>query len=391
MKNYLTLLVFLSILQCSHAQWSQITSPYSANFWAIKFFDQNIGYIGGNTVILKTTDGGNSWTSTPISNFMINSFSFPSTTVGYYGASNNIVAKTTDQGESWANQNPNASPFAILSVCFLTSSVGYAVGEAGVIRKTTTGGTSWVTQSSGLSTSINEVYFFDVNTGLFIGESGKIKRTTNGGTSWSTISSGTSGNLYDLSFVNANTGYIAGASGKILKTTNGGTSWISLTTGTTQWLYAICFKNLLVGYAGGANGTIIKTTDGGATWQPEVSGIPQEINDIVYVNNRFIAVATQGKIITDVSTTGINKNQNNNSSIAIFPNPASDFVSIHFDNIKSMKTTIDIIDMKSVLMKSVLLEEKQSTINIDDLSNGVYMVIIKSKDLKENKRLIIQR
>ncbi len=384
-------MLFLAILQCSNAQWSQITSPYAGNFWAIKFFNQNIGYIGGNTAILKTTDGGNTWTSTSISNFMINSFSFPSATVGYYGSNNNVVAKTTDQGASWINQNPNADPYAILSVSFPTIDVGYAVGNAGVIRKTTNGGTSWTTQSSGLTTDINEVYFFDVNIGICVGNSGKIKRTIDGGASWSTVASGVTGNLYDLYFIDANTGFIAGASGKILKTTDGGLSWTSLTTATTQWLYAICFKNSLEGYAGGASGTMLKTTDGGATWQPEVTGITsQAINDIAYVNNRFIAVAGQGIILTN-GTTGINQNQKEHSSVAISPNPASDFVSINFENTKYLKITIDVFDVKGVLMKSVILGENQHILNVEDLNNGIYMIVVKSKDFTESQRLIIQR
>src|SRR5687768_6104387 len=100
MKKLLCFLSFLFILTNINAQqWKPITSPYNGNLWAIKFFDQNTGYIGGNTAILKTTDGGNSWTSTPISVFSINNFSFPSATVGYYAANNNIVAKTTDKGD----------------------------------------------------------------------------------------------------------------------------------------------------------------------------------------------------------------------------------------------------------------------------------------------------
>lgn len=176
MKKKLLLVLFLIVLQNSHAQWSKITSPYAGNLWTIKFFDQNNGYIGANTAILKTTDGGNTWTSKSITNFSINSFSFPSPTVGYYGRNNNIVAKTTDMGANWTNQNPNASPYAILSVSFPSVNTGYAVGGAGTIRKTIDGGTTWTSQTSGLTTGLQEVYFFDANNGICIGDSGKIKR-----------------------------------------------------------------------------------------------------------------------------------------------------------------------------------------------------------------------
>lgn len=392
MKIKLLLVLFLVVLQNSHAQWSNITSPYAGNFWAIKFFDQNNGYIGGNTAILKTTDGGNTWTSKPISNFLINSFSFPSATVGYYGCNNNIVAKTSDMGVTWTNQNPNASPYAILSVSFPTVSTGYAVGDAGIIRKTTDGGTTWKTQTSGLTTGLEEVHFFDVNTGICIGDGGKIKRTTNGGATWVTISSGTTQNLYDIYFVDSNTGFITGGTGTILKTINGGQTWTSLTSGTTNWLYTVCFKDALTGYAGGAKATLLKTIDGGVTWIAQSSGISsvKSLNDIVYINNRFIAVASQGEILTDVPTLGIDENIKEDAAI-MYPNPTSDSFSIDYHNDENLALNINIIDANGVIVKSKVLNDNQRTVNVKDLSNGVYIVEIKSDQFSTTKKLIIKK
>lgn len=393
MKHTLLLALFLFGLQSSNAQWSKITSPYAGNLWTIKFFDSQNGYIGGNTAILKTTDGGATWTSKSITNFLINSFSFPSATVGYYGCNNNIVAKTTDAGATWTNQNPNASPYAILSVSFPIVTTGYAVGDAGTIRKTTDGGTTWSTQSSGLTTGIEEVHFFDVNTGICIGDGGKIKRTTNGGATWNTVASGTTQNLYDLFFLDANTGFIAGGTGTILKTTNGGQSWTALTSGFTSWLYAICFKDALTGYAGGANGKIFKTIDGGLTWTPEVSGVSSanSINDIIYFNNRFIAIGDQGVIITDVATLGTDEKIKEDPSVIVYPNPASDSFSIEFHNNENLDLNINIIDINGAIVKSKVLSDNEQTVNVKDLSNGVYIVEMKADQFSARKKLIIKK
>jgi photosystem II stability/assembly factor-like uncharacterized protein len=393
MKHTLLLVLFLFSLQNSNAQWSKITSPYAGNLWNIKFFDAQNGYIGGNTAILKTTDGGVTWTSKSISNFLINSFSFPSATVGYYGCSNNIVAKTTDAGATWTNQNPNASPYAISSVSFPTVTTGYAVGDAGTIRKTTDGGATWATQTSGLTAGIEEVHFFDVNTGIFIGDGGKIKRTTNGGANWVTIASGTTQNLYDIFFVNASTGFIAGGTGTILKTINGGLTWSVLTSGSTNWLYAICFKDALTGYAGGANGKIFKTIDGGLTWTPEVSGVSSanSINDIIYFNNRFIAVGDQGVIITDVATLGTAENIKEDASVIVYPNPVSDSFSIEFHNNENLALNINIIDINGAIVKSKVLSDNERTVNVKDLSNGVYIIEMKAEQFSARKKIIIKK
>lgn len=393
MKHKICLLLSLLILQNINAQWRKITSPYAGNLWTIKFFDQNIGYIGGNTAILKTTDGGNTWTSASISNFSINSFSFPSSTVGYYACNNNIVAKTTDTGGSWTNQNPNASPYAFLSVSFPTVSTGYAVGDAGIIRKTIDGGTTWTSQNSGLTTGLEEVYFFDTNNGICIGKSGKIKRTTNGGSTWSTIASGTTENLYDIYFVDANTGFIAGGTGTILKTTNGGQSWAPLTSGTTSWLYAVCFKDASTGYAGGAQGTLLKTINGGVTWTAEASGIStvKALNDIIYINNKFIAVTTQGEIITDAPSLGIDEKSKEDAVFLVYPNPTSDSFSIDYQNDQNLSLNVNIIDIQGNIVKKAVLDDKQRIVNIKDLSIGVYIVEIKTDDFSVKKKLIIKK
>lgn len=393
MKKVLCSIILAISLTGAQAQWTQITSPYAGNMWAIKFFDQNNGYIGGNTAILKTTDGGDTWTSSSISVFSINSFSFPSSTVGYYGANNNIVAKTTDQGANWVNQDPNASPFAILSVSFPSTSVGYGVGNAGTIRKTTNGGTTWTTQSSGLSSNIQEVHFTDVNTGVCVGESGKIKRTTNGGSTWSNVTSGTTSNLYDIFFVDANNAYIAGGNGTILKTTNGGSSWTSLTSGTTQWLYSICFKNTMEGYAAGANGTILKTTNGGVTWTSEASGLSiQGINDIVYINDRFIAVADGGKILTTTaSSSGIDESTADSPSFKLFPNPASELVAVQIDFLTDSSVELYVYDTNGALVRSETLTQTNHTLYLQDLAIGVYLVEIRTEERLIQKKLVIQK
>jgi len=43
------------------------------------------------------------------------------------------------------------------------------------------------------------------------------------------------------------------------------------------------------------------------------------------------------------------------------------------------------------LVKTEILKQNQKQINIGNLSNGVYMLILKSKSLTEKKKLIIQK
>ncbi len=395
MKKILTSVLLFAMFTTTSGQWYQIPSPYPGNMWCIEFFDENIGCIGGNTAILKTIDGGNTWTSTNVSDFLVNGFAFPSGSVGYYGANNNVVRKTTNQGGTWTLQNPNADPFGILSLSFVDDNTGYAVGGAGVVRKTINGGATWTTQNASMGLSdIQEVHFFNALEGLCIAEDGKIRRTINGGSNWSLVSSGTTSNLYDMHFVDATTGYIVGGEGTILKTTNGGQSWTEQTSGTTEWLSSVCFKNALEGIAGASGGMILRTINGGATWVQEDIGVfvlSQNINDIIYKDGRYIAVGDQGKMATD-QLVGIDELGLTAPVFAVSPNPASDLITVTALDRTKQASGYTIYNSLGEMVMSGPFNSPQRTIDVRRLPPGNYILQIRSADAVDyQQQLVVQR
>ncbi|MFA5404059.1 MAG: hypothetical protein WC358_03910, partial [Ignavibacteria bacterium] len=99
----------------------------------------------------------------------------------------------------------------------------------------------WYLQTSGTTSNLNNVKFFNTNTGTVVGQSGKILRTTNSGVNWISQTSGTTNHLFGVHFINTNTGWAIGDIGTILKTTNGGTSWITQTSNILYQLRSINF------------------------------------------------------------------------------------------------------------------------------------------------------
>lgn len=73
----------------------------------------------------------------------------------------------------------------------------------------------------------------------------------------------------------------------------------------------------------------------------------------------------------------------------IFPNPTKDMINISTNSNETL--TLNIYDMMGSLIRTEAVNQNHQQMNIGDLSNGIYMVTIKSKDLTENQRLIIQR
>lgn len=80
-----------------------------------------------------------------------------------------------------------------------------------------------------------------------------------------------------------------------------------------------------------------------------------------------------------------------NNFFDLYPNPASDIISIDFNNVKNDNFTFSIYNVFGSLIKTEILNENQQQISINDLSDGVYIVEVKSADVTSNKKIIIQR
>jgi len=117
-------------------------------------------------------------------------------------------------------------------------------------------------------------------------------------------------------------------------------------------------------------------TTGGASNAVGPSG-----NSVLYIDN----------LNFDNLITSVQEQISENTAFRLYPNPASNIVTLNIENATKTDLTMYIYNVIGTLVKSETLKQNQRQINIGDLSNGVYMVALKSKDFTENQRLIIQR
>jgi photosystem II stability/assembly factor-like uncharacterized protein len=136
----------------------------------------------------------------------------------------------------------------------------------------------WSAQTSGITTSLTDVFFIDSQTGWAVGDNGVIINTTDGGTTWSSQASGTTKDMTAVFFIDANTGWAVGydLDNIILKTTDGGNVWADITMGaaSTGILRDIAFANSNKGWMVSSD-SIYTSSDGGTTW------INQSVNSSV--------------------------------------------------------------------------------------------------------------
>jgi photosystem II stability/assembly factor-like uncharacterized protein len=129
--------------------------------WMHPVDQSNVWLVGDSAKVLRTTDGGVTWSSVPVS-----------------------------------NMDPASSN---RSVFFLTPNLGWVTGNTGsnaVVFHTTNAGATWSTQQVPFSGSeIHSIFFADANAGWIADGGGEIAHTTNGG-----ITSVVESNLAPITF-----------------------------------------------------------------------------------------------------------------------------------------------------------------------------------------------
>jgi photosystem II stability/assembly factor-like uncharacterized protein len=268
-------------------KWINTSGLTEGEFNATHFVNDSTVYaVGGGGSILKSTDGGNTWSSSINNTGLISTYyavSFTSDSVGYAAGINGDMVKTTDAGATWTSITQSFQTNYTYGMSFPSKSIGYQVGYGGVIIKTTDAGATWTKQTSGITTHLRSVCFLNDTVGYTCGLSGKIIKTTNGGTTWTALSQSlATGSLYCITFKTVNLGYVVGAKGVILKTTDGGANWTKQTTPITSTLYSAFFVNDSTIYAAGNLGVVLKTSDGGTNWTKEVTDATSILSSIEF-------------------------------------------------------------------------------------------------------------
>jgi len=136
------------------------------------------------------------------------------------------------------------------------------------------------------------------------------------------------------------------------------------------------FNIPLSSYTAADSGNIILA----AYYAPGFNYVPHG-NSVLYIDN----------LNFDSFISSVPEQTVKNTSFNLFPNPASDIVTLNINYAIYEDLEINIYNLMGYLIRSETLKQNHQQINIGDISTGIYMIAIKSKDLTENQRLIIQR
>ena len=251
---------------------------------SIFFLNRNLGWASSlnyttppfGTVLLKTTNGGNSWISEPYpeENIFINCILFLDSLNGWMGGNPHALLKTTNGGLNWTKAETDTTIFSffpVLKIYFYNEQYGYACGGmfdiAGVIWRTSNGGQKWYTidPSDAPADEVRGLHLFDSMNVLGAGGDpdygygvGMI-RTSDGGVNWDYEELGIQGNAYDLDFRNSNEVWAPlGPRAKFICSFDAGSTWMQIPTPDSTLIYDMTFPDSLHGFAVGAKGAVLR-------------------------------------------------------------------------------------------------------------------------------------
>jgi photosystem II stability/assembly factor-like uncharacterized protein len=326
----------------------------------------------------------------------LSSIYFPNPLLGWAAGAIGIMLKTTDGGNSWVTQPTNTTK-NFSSVYFIDSSYGWAAGYNGLMMKTTDGGDNWFSIWNSNDEWFNTIFFHDSLNG-WAGSGNKLFQTNDGGENWIiNLEHGAE----DIQFINISEGWFCSSS-LIYITTDGGNSWNYSTTGSIHGLNSIHFTNNNTGWAVGDNGKIVKTIDGGITWVTQLS-FTNSIFSSVYFFDENVGwiVGESGSILktTNGGVTFVEQKDIDEIPTAYYlsqnyPNPFNPSTTIKFSIPSSGYATLKIYntlgeEVAVLLNKELTSGSYEVEWNAEGLPSGVYFYQLRAEGVVETRKMLL--
>jgi hypothetical protein len=277
------------------AQWVAMDGPYGESVVSLAVDPATSDvYLAQQQDVLRSTDGGESWTSIVASAGLSNVLSL-TVAPGHVlvGVGLRGVYWSTDDGVSWDHDQLTRDGHTGLGA----SVVGVGVTPAGTYYansfRSTNGGASWFEMSV-----FGRSFAFLADGTSLAGTLDGVHRSTNEGASWTPINAGIEDESISWLVVDdADAIYAATFDNGIFRSTNGGATWVPINAGlpslAIRGLTRTAAGDLVVGTA---EDGVYTSSDGGDSWDP-ANGPPARL--------RTVVAAPDGTLYTGSTSIGV--------------------------------------------------------------------------------------
>lgn len=325
-----------------YSQWkNQTINLLRGDYMSVYMLSNSVGYIAGN-ILLKTTDGGNTWNqqSTSADQEQIFDIKFLDDSLGFAKSLTNnkiVFYKTYDGGKFWEIDNKldsisssngisfNDISFSIIEDSTIIWCAGYSSNPAsGFVYYSIDRSKTWKRYENlpTFNTYNTKITFVNSSTGFFSTGS-ELYRTIDGGKNWQKYSFDGIGMDYflNLQLFDSDTGYFFAQRQStffsplfIGKTFNGGESWTVDSTAHGFFSYLtplviIYFANPNLGFAvDWTKHSVLRTKDGGSNWTEYASPNPAPLFSIHSHDGKNVVAAGPSSHILVSNDSGLTWN-----------------------------------------------------------------------------------
>ena len=271
-----------------------IAAPFGVTeFKGVDAVDANHAYVVGEEgAIVKTTDGGATWSYVPnpareldpgLPPAWLRGVKFPENDqTGWVAGRFGALLRTTDGGASWARQfvkdgNGNVHTGFLWVVEGYDNNHAMTVGKEGFVFRTSDGGVTWQFSQADMAVNIRDLSYGSHTAVYGVTLYDSFVTSGDGGANWIRRYPGSNGDLFGVDFRDAYVGWIVGSSGAIMHTTDAGDSWAAQASGVTADLNNVSFADTNFGWAVGNDGVIRFTNNGGAAWSGQTSPVSDHL------------------------------------------------------------------------------------------------------------------
>lgn len=418
MKNFITIL-FVSFSLNFYSQWVQQVSGTTEALNDVYCVTPDLVFVvGNNGTILKTIDGGDNWVQkTSGTSQALLKVQFANANIGCSITASGTLLKTINEGENW-NSIANSVLSNVTDISFVNENIFYCISNS-LLAKTTDGGSSF--QIINNQQTLNKIQFINENIGFAISANTFLK-TINGGVSWSIVLD----NHPFISFfsINENVSLVYVQDEGVYKTIDGGLTFLNIVMDPFNNVVAhsknenvIWELNIQIPLCACPYPFCAVKSD--LTTNTEIQndkycGFGDGSNPIslnfISLNSIYFANDTTGYIVGFLNTTGpfppnprgviyknstgtnlVTKKNELKNTMRIYPNPASEYININFNEKPTEPFTIEITDFfgKKVYTQSYNAISNVS-IDVKSISSGIYLVTTKSQNKRETQKIIIK-
>lgn len=218
--------------------WRRAKSPPAPLLTAIQMLDGRRGWaVGHDTVILATSDGGESWTlqySAPAEQKPLLDVHFVNQDRGFAVGAYAAYYETADGGKTWNARKVIDDDKHLNAVVALADGKLVILGEAGTLLLSADEGATWKPLASPYKGSLFGGVVAEDGSLVAFGLRGRIFRTADAGKSWKPVDNASTATLMGGTRLPDGTIVLAGAGGTVLVSRDNGQSFGPLATGVTK-------------------------------------------------------------------------------------------------------------------------------------------------------------